>query len=231
MSSVAIDSHLHKAIRFYQASIGKKAVMAVTGVVLFGYLVGHLAGNMQVYLGQAQMDTYAAFLHSMPALLWGVRLLLAVCVVMHIVASIQLTRLKQEARPVGYIKKKEVGSSYASRTMMWSGPIIAAFVIYHILDLTTGAANTLQFRELHAYENLVYSFRRIPVSVFYIVAMLLLGAHLYHGLWSMFQSMGFSHPRYTPLIKRAAAWVAILLVAGFISIPIAVLAGLVGSNL
>jgi succinate dehydrogenase / fumarate reductase cytochrome b subunit len=132
---------------------------------------------------------------------------------------------------VGYIKKKEVGSSYASRTMMWSGPIIAAFVIYHILDLTTGAVNTAQFRELHAYENLVYSFRRIPVSVFYIVAMLLLGAHLYHGLWSMFQSMGFSHPRYTPLIKRAAAWVAILLVAGFISIPIAVLAGLVGSDL
>jgi len=231
MSSVAIDSHLHKAIRFYQASIGKKAVMAVTGVVLFGYLVGHLAGNMQVYLGQEQMDKYAAFLHSMPGLLWGVRLLLLVCVVMHIVASIQLTRLKQEARPVGYIKKKDVGSSYASRTMMWSGPIIAAFVIYHILDLTTGAANTAQFRELHAYENLVYSFRRLPVSAFYIVAMLLLGAHLYHGLWSMFQSMGFSHPRYTPVIKRAAAWVAILLVAGFISIPIAVLTGLVGSNL
>jgi succinate dehydrogenase / fumarate reductase, cytochrome b subunit len=231
MSSVAIDSHLHKAIRFYQASIGKKAVMAATGVVLFGYLVGHLAGNMQVYLGQQQMDNYAAFLHSMPALLWGVRLLLLVCVAMHIVASIQLTRVKQEARPVGYIKKKEVGSSYASRTMMWSGPIIAAFVIYHVLDLTTGAANTVQFRELHAYENLVYSFRRIPVSGFYIVAMLLLGMHLYHGLWSMFQSMGFSHPRYTPLIKRAAAWVAILLVAGFVSIPIAVLTGLVGSNL
>jgi succinate dehydrogenase / fumarate reductase cytochrome b subunit len=205
--------------------------MALTGVVLFGYLVGHLAGNMQVYLGQEQMNNYAAFLHSMPALLWSVRLLLLVSVVMHIVASIQLTRLKQEARPVGYIKKKDVGSSYASRTMMWSGPIIAAFVIYHILDLTTGAANTMQFRELHAYENLVYSFRRIPVSVFYILAMLLLGAHLYHGLWSMFQSMGISHPRYTPVIKRAAAWVAILLVAGFISIPIAVLAGLVGSNL
>ena len=231
MSSIALDSQLHKAIRFYQASIGKKAVMAVTGVVLFGYLVGHLAGNMQVYLGQEQMDNYAAFLHSMPALLWGVRLLLVISVVMHIVASIQLTRLKQEARPVGYVKKKEIGSSYASRTMMWSGPIIAAFVIYHILDLTTGAANTLQFRELHAYENLVYSFRRLPVSAFYIFAMLMLGLHLYHGLWSMFQSVGFSHPRYTPVLKRAAAWVAILLAAGFISIPIAVLAGLVGSNL
>ncbi len=231
MSSIAIDSQAHRALRFYQASIGKKAVMAVTGVVLFGYLVGHLAGNMQVYLGQEQMDNYAAFLHSMPALLWGVRVLLLVCVAMHIVASIQLARLKQEARPVGYIKKKDAGSSYASRTMMWSGPIIAAFVFYHILDLTTGAANTMQFRELHAYENLVYSFRRIPVSGFYIFAMLLLGMHLYHGLWSMFQSMGFSHPRYTPVIRRAAAWVAILLTAGFISIPIAVLTGLVGSNL
>jgi len=231
MSSIAIDRQLHKAMRFYQASIGKKVVMAATGIVLFGYVVGHLAGNLQVYLGQEQMDKYAAFLHSMPALLWGVRLLLLVCVVLHIVASIQLTRLKQEARPVGYIEKEEVGSSYASRTMMWSGPIIAAFVIYHILDLTGGAANTAQFRELHAYENLVYSFRRVPVSAFYIFAMLMLGTHLYHGLWSMFQSLGFSHPRYTPLIKRAAAWVSILLVAGFISIPIAVLAGLVGSNL
>jgi succinate dehydrogenase / fumarate reductase cytochrome b subunit len=231
MSSVAIDSHLHKAIRFYQASIGKKVVMALTGVVLFGYLVGHLAGNLQVFLGAERMDNYAAFLHATPTLLWPVRALLVVCIVLHIVASIQLTRLKQEARPVGYVKSEAIASSYASRTMMWSGPIIAAFVVYHILDLTTGAANTAQFRELHAYENLVYSFRRIPVSGFYIVAMVLLGMHLYHGLWSIFQSVGFSHPRYTPAIKRAAAWVAILLVAGFISIPIAVMTGLVGSNL
>ena len=231
MSSVAIDSQLHKAIRFYQAAIGKKVMMAVTGVVLFGYLVGHLAGNMQVYLGQERMDNYAAFLHATPVLLWPVRALLLVSVVLHIVASIQLTRLKQEARPTGYVKKEAIASSYASRTMMWSGPIILVFVIYHILDLTTGAAGTTQFRDLRAYENLIYSFRRIPVSAFYIFAMVLLGMHLYHGLWSMVQSVGFSHPRYTPAIKRAAAWVSILLVAGFISIPIAVLTGLVGSNL
>ena len=231
MSSIAVDNQLHKAVRFYQASIGKKVVMAVTGVVLFGYLVGHLAGNLQVYLGAEQMDRYAAFLHSMPALLWGVRILLVASVLAHIVASIQLTLLKQEARPTGYAKKQAIGSSYASRTMMWSGPIIAAFVIFHILDLTTGATNTAQFHELSAYENLVYSFRRIPVSAFYIFAMVLLGMHLYHGLWSMFQSVGFSHPRYTPLIKRLAAWVSILLVAGFISIPISVMTGLVGSNL
>jgi len=231
MSSVAIDSHLHKAIRFYQASIGKKAVMAVTAAVLFGYVIGHLAGNMQVYLGAQQMDRYAAFLHSMPVLLWGVRALLLVCVVLHITASIQLTILKQQARPIGYVKKDAVGSDIASRSMIWSGAMIAAFVVYHLLDLTTGAANTAQYQELHAYENLVYSFQRVPVSVFYIVAMVLLGMHLYHGIWSMFQTLGFSHPRYTPLIKRAAAIVAILITAGFISIPIAVLTGVVGENL
>ncbi len=231
MSSVAIDSHLHKAIRFYQASIGKKAIMAVTAVVLFGYVIGHLAGNMQVYLGAEQLDRYAAFLHSMPVLLWGVRVLLLVSVVLHITASIQLTVLKQQARPVGYVKKEAIGSNIASRSMIWSGAMIAAFVAYHLLDLTTGAANTPQYQELHAYENLVYSFQRVPVSIFYIIAMLLLGMHLYHGIWSMFQTLGFSHPRYTPIIKRAAAVVAVLITAGFISIPIAVMTGIVGENL
>jgi succinate dehydrogenase / fumarate reductase cytochrome b subunit len=231
MSSVAVDSHLHKALRFYQASIGKKAVMAVTAVVLFGYVIGHLAGNMQVYLGAEQMDRYAAFLHSMPVLLWGVRALLLVCVVLHIMASIQLTILKQQARPIGYVKKDAIGSNIASRSMIWSGAMIAAFVIYHLLDLTAGVANTAQYQELHAYENLVYSFQRLPVSVFYIIAMVLLGMHLYHGIWSMFQTLGFSHPRYTPLIKRASAVVAILITAGFISIPIAVMTGVVGENL
>jgi len=231
MSSVALDSHLHKAIRFYQASIGKKAVMAITAVVLFGYVIGHLAGNLQVYLGARQMDNYAAFLHSMPVLLWAVRLLLLVCVVLHIIVSIQLTVLKQQARPIGYVKKEAIGSNIASRSMIWSGALIAAFVIYHLLDLTTGAANTPQYQELHAYENLVYSFQRVPVSIFYIIAMVLLGAHLYHGIWSIFQTLGFSHPRYTPMIKRAAAVVAILITAGFISIPIAVLTGVVGENL
>ena len=231
MSSIAIDSHLHKAIRFYQASIGKKAVMAVTGVALFGYLVGHLAGNMQVYLGAEQMDNYAAFLHSMPVLLWSVRALLAVCVVLHITASLQLQKLKLDARPTGYVKRHAIESSLASRSMIWSGAMIAAFVVYHLLDLTTGVAGAIQFRELRAYENLVYSFRRLPVSAFYIVGMILLGMHLYHGLWSIFQTVGFSHPRYTPIIKHGAAWVAVLMAAGFISIPIAVLTGLVGSNL
>ena len=231
MSSVAIDSHVGRAARLYQAYIGKKFVMVLTGVILFGYLVGHLLGNLQAFLGPERMDAYAAFLHSMPNVLWLVRALLLVSVVAHIVASIQLTALKRKARPQGYVKKEAIGSSYASRTMMWSGPIIAAFVVFHILDVTTGVTNTAQYRELHAYENLVYSFRRIPVSIAYIFAMVALSMHLYHGLWSMFQSVGISHPRYTPVIKRLAMWVAILLAAGFISIPISVMTGLMGTKL
>ena len=226
MSSVAIDSQLHRAIRFYQAAIGKKVVMAATGVVMFGYLVGHLAGNLQVYLGQERMDNYAAFLHATPVLLWSVRALLLVSVVLHIVASIQLTRLKQEARPTRYVKKEAIASSYASRTMMWSGPIILAFVIYHLLDFTFGTVNP-RFEEGQVHANVVASFQVIPVAVFYIIAMILLCMHLYHGLWSMFQSLGFHHPRYTPMLRRAAAAIAILIAAGNISIPIAVMTGLV----
>jgi|SRR5579872_5605590 len=231
MSSIAVDSHLHKAIRFYQASIGKKAVMAITGIVLFGYLVGHLLGNLQVFLGAERMDNYAAFLHATPTLLWSVRALLLVSVVMHIVASLQLQKMKVNARPSGYVKTEAIGSSVASRSMIWSGAMIAAFVIYHILDLTTGTVSSGRYVDLRAYENLVYSFRRIPVSAFYIIAMILMGMHLYHGLWSIFQTLGFGHPRYSSKIKHMAAWVSILLAAGFISIPIAVMTRLVGANL
>jgi succinate dehydrogenase / fumarate reductase cytochrome b subunit len=231
MSAVAIDNHLHRAHRFYQASIGKKVLMALTGVVLFGYVVGHLIGNLQIYAGPEKLNNYAAFLHSSPALLWGTRSLLLICVTLHIIASIQLARLKQEARPIGYVKKENPRSSYASRTMMWSGPIIAAFVIYHLLDFTFGVTNTAHYEDLQVYANVVWGFRRIPVSAAYIVAMLLLGMHLYHGLFSMFQSLGVNHPRYTPWFKRFAAFATAFIVIGNISIPIAVLTGAVGSQI
>jgi succinate dehydrogenase / fumarate reductase cytochrome b subunit len=162
----------------------------------------------------------------MPALLWGVRITLIVMVLLHIWSSIQLALLKFDARPTGYVKKKATQSSYASRTMYWSGPIILAFVIYHLLDFTFGTVNP-HFQEGDVYANVIASFQLVPVSAFYIVAMLLLCLHLYHGLWSMFQSLGFSHPRYTPVLKRSAAVVAILIAAGNISIPVSVLAGLV----
>jgi len=200
--------------------------MAVSGLVLFLFVVGHLIGNLQIYEGPEKLNNYARFLRSMPALLWGVRITLIAMVVLHIWSSVQLAWLKFDARPTGYVKKKATQSSYASRTMYWSGPIILAFVIYHLLDFTFGTVNP-SFQEGNVYANVVASFQLIPVSVFYVIAMLLLATHLYHGLWSMFQSLGFSHPRYTPVLKRSAALVAIFIAAGNISIPLSVLTGLV----
>jgi len=230
--SPAAAPHFRRAIRFYDASIGKKAVMAITGVILFAYVLGHLLGNLQIYAADHdQINRYAAFLHD-PAragLLWAVRGLLFISVVLHITASIQLWSLNRAARPIGYVKKDNVPSAYAARTMMWSGPIIAAFVIFHILHLTTGSV--LPLEELgpnrpNVRANVINGFQHPAVAAAYMVAMVLLCLHLYHGLWSMFQSVGLSHPRYTPGIKRVAAIAAILVAAGNISIPLTVITGL-----
>ncbi len=226
MSSAAAPPQLHRAFRFYRASIGKKAVMAVTGVILFGFVVGHLLGNLQIFQGREKLDSYSAFLHVEPGLLWFARVVLLVSVILHIVASVQLTRLKQAARPVAYTRINHSHSSYASRTMMWSGPIVAAFVIYHLLHFTFGVVHP-NYRESRVFDNVVSGFQQIPVSIAYIVAMILLCMHLYHGLFSMFQSLGVSHPSYTPRIKRFAAAFAILIAIGNISIPVAVMTGLI----
>jgi succinate dehydrogenase cytochrome b subunit len=224
MTATILDSRLHQALRFYQAPIGKKVVMAATGVVLFGFVLGHMAGNLQFFLGREHFDHYASVLRATPALLWGVRATLLVSVSLHIAASIQLTVLKRKARPIGYVKQTAVDSSYASRTMMWSGPILAAFIVYHLLHLTLGTAHP-SFEEGHVYDNVIAGFSVIPVSIAYIVAMILLGMHLNHGVWSMFQSLGVGHPRYSAALRRLATIFSVLVVLGFTSIPIAVLAG------
>ena len=232
MSTVAITP-LHRVVRFYDAPIGKKAVMAVTGAILFGYVVAHLAGNLQIYSSDPeQINRYAAFLHDpgRKYLLSAARIILLAAVGLHITASVQLWLLKREARPIGYFRKDDVPTAYAARTMIWSGPIILAFVIFHVLHLTVGSVFPL--RELGPNQpdvraNVVGGFQHPVVAGFYIFAMVLLAMHLYHGLWSMFQSLGLSHPRYMPAVKRTAAVLAILIGAGNISIPLAVLTGLV----
>ncbi|MBI1791754.1 MAG: succinate dehydrogenase cytochrome b subunit [Acidobacteria bacterium] len=214
------------AAQFYAAPIGKKVIVAVTGFILFGFVLGHLLGNLQVYAGPDKINAYAEFLHHNLGLLWGARLVLLASVALHITASLQLNALNNRARPVGYQRREAVESSYASRTMIWSGPIIGAFVVYHLLHFTFGAVHP-DFKDLNPYHNMVAGFRQLPVSLAYVVAMVLLGQHLYHGAWSMFQTLGVSHPRYTPLLKRFAAVAAALLVAGNISIPISILLGMV----
>ena len=225
MSTAIANTHLRVA-RFYESTIGKKAIMAVTGLILFGYLIAHMLGNLQIFLGSGVMNHYAETLHGNPSLLWTARIILLISVLLHIWASIQLSIIKMEARPVSYYKRANVSSSWASRSMMFSGPVIAVFVIFHLLHLTTGTVHP-RFIELHPYENLVTGFLVVPIALVYIVAMILIGFHLRHGIWSMFQSMGLSHPRYTPAIKKFAAIFSWILVAGFISVPLAVLTGLV----
>lgn len=200
--------------------------MAVSGCILFLFVVGHLIGNLQIYEGPDQLNRYAVLLRTEPPLLWAVRIVLLAMLLLHIWSSVQLAARNISARPERYVEKKATGSSYASRTMYWSGPIILAFVIYHLLDFTFGNVNP-HFEPGNVYGNVVASFQVIPVAAFYIIAMLLLCLHLYHGLWSMFQSLGIAHPRWTPLLRRSAAVVAMLIAAGNISIPVAVLAGLV----
>jgi succinate dehydrogenase / fumarate reductase cytochrome b subunit len=202
--------------------------MAVTGVVLFGFVVAHVAGNLLIFAGEKALNNYSAALKANPAVLWGARLVLLASVAAHIGASIRLTRLKESARPVAYEGKKPHGSTYASRTMMWSGPVVAAFVVYHLLHFTTGHAHPdARFESTAVFHNVVVGFGRPLASLIYVVAMLALGLHLSHGAWSMLQTVGANRPHLEPLLRRAAIVVSALIIAGFISIPLAVLAGIV----
>lgn len=230
MSSAAVPT-IHRATGFYETPIGKKVVMAVTGVILFGYVIGHLLGNLQIYSADHdKINRYAATLHdpNLAGLLWGVRALLFVAVVLHIVSATQLWLLNRKARPVGYVKKDNVPTTYAARTMVWSGPIIAAFVIFHVLHLTVGSVVPLQEfgpNQPNVRANVISGFQNPAIAAVYIFAMLLLCMHLYHGVWSMFQSVGVSHPRYSLWLKRLAAIAAFAIAIGNISIPVAALTG------
>jgi succinate dehydrogenase / fumarate reductase cytochrome b subunit len=214
------------ALRFWDTTIGKKTVMAASGVVLAGFVAGHLLGNLQIFLGPDRFNGYARTLKALPELLWAVRVTLIVSVALHIWSSIQLAVVKSEARPIGYVRQKSIASSYASRTMYMSGPIIAAFVIYHLMQFTFGVGGT-PYMESDPYGNVINGFRVPAVSLFYILAMVLLCLHLRHGLSSMIQTLGFHHPRYTPGLKAIASTIATLIFFGFISIPIAIMAGVI----
>jgi succinate dehydrogenase cytochrome b subunit len=217
---------MSRALTFYSTSIGKKVVMAITGLILFGFVIGHMLGNLQVFMGANQMNAYAAMLKANATLLWGVRIVLLVAVILHIVAAVQLTRMSQRSRPEGYHYKDVIQADYAARTMRWSGPIIAVFVIYHLLHFTTGSVHP-QFDVHDVYRNVISGFRVWPVSLFYIIAMVALAFHLWHGVWSLFQTLGLINPKSDKIIHRLAAIATLALVIGFISIPMAVLAGLI----
>jgi succinate dehydrogenase / fumarate reductase, cytochrome b subunit len=208
----------------WESSVGKKAVMAVTGLILVAYLITHVAANLLVFEGPARINTYAAMLHRTGALLWGARLVLLAAVILHIVAAVQLTRRRQAARPVGYAggRTPQV-STWASRTIRWGGALILVFLVYHILHFTTGTLHP-DFVELNPHHNVTTGFRDPLVALFYLIAMAAVGLHLYHGIWSSGRSLGISAPSPRPLKRRVAAVVAMFVWLGFSAIVVGVLA-------
>jgi succinate dehydrogenase / fumarate reductase, cytochrome b subunit len=221
------------ALTLYQTTVGKKVVMAVTGLILVAYVILHMVGNLKVFQGPEKLNEYAVFLREAGGPLffheqglWTVRVILLASFVLHIWAAYQLTRADWAARPVRYSMRRPVQQSYASRTLRWGGVILALFVVYHILHLTTGTVHP-SFREGDVYLNLVAGFRVIPVSLFYIAAMVALGFHIQHGFWSMGQTLGLkgaSNDRAWQILAFVIAWAVAL---GNISIPLAVMLGIV----
>ena len=226
MSPSAAGTGGAHSLRFWDTTSGKKAVMAASGVILSGFVLVHLVANLQIFLGPEAFNGYARTLRRLPLLLWGVRILLLVSFVLHIWSSIQLAVIKAEARPVSYTKRVPVASSYASRTMYYSGPILGAFVVYHLMQFTFGAGGT-RYAPSDPYGNVVAGFRVPWISLFYVISMGLLCLHLRHGLWSFLQTLGLFPAGVSPRLKTVATTVALLVFLGFISIPVAVLAGLI----
>lgn len=217
---------MNRARLFFGSTIGLKVVMAFTGVILFGFVIAHMLGNLQVYLGPTKLDEYGAALRKLPALLWGMRIGLLAAAFLHVAAAWSLTRMNLTARPSGYARRENIASTYASRLMPWSGVTLLLFVVYHLLHFTIGTAHP-DFVEGGVNHNFVTGLRVPAVSAFYILAMLALGLHLYHGAWSLLRTFGLSHPRYDGACRAIATTLTLLVVLGNVSFPLAVLAGIV----
>ena len=213
---------------FLGSTVGRKAVMAVTGVIMIGFVFVHMIGNMQLYLGPEALNHYAVFLRTFlhGGGIWVFRAVMVTAVVLHAWMATTLTLDSWAARPHGYRLWEPKESTYASRTLRWGGVLLALFIVYHLLHFTVGSAHP-DFREGDVYHNVVAGFQVWYASAIYIAAMIALGLHLDHGLWSLFQTLGLQHPRYKRYIRLFAHGFALLIVLGNISFPIAVLTGVV----
>ncbi len=230
----------------YSTAVGKKYVMGITGVAMMGFVLFHMIGNLKMYAGAAGLDHYAHFLQTLlyplaPKgwVLWILRGGLISMLFLHLHAAWSLTRLNSNARPMKYQSKRDYQiANFASRTMRWTGIIVLAFLVWHLLDLTFGVVNSEAGKMIThpgdeesvkaVYASIVYSFQRTPVALFYVVANILLGIHLFHGSWSIFQSFGLNNPRFNSWTRAFATGFASIVVIGNVSFPISVMAGIVG---
>jgi succinate dehydrogenase / fumarate reductase cytochrome b subunit len=221
-------------LNLYQTAVGKKWVMAVTGVMGMGFLFVHMLGNLKLYLGATAVNNYAEGLRTFgepfapySTVLDALRAVLALAIVVHIHAAFTLWRMNRRAQPVGYQSKRDyIAASWASRTMKWTGPIVVLFIAFHLLDLTWGVTNP-NFIAGDVYHNVVVSFERVPVAALYVVANLALGVHLFHGAWSLFQSLGVNSPRYNRARRVFAFLFTLAIIGPNVSFPLAVQLGIV----
>ena len=223
-------------LTLYRSTIGKKVLMAVTGLLLVAFVIGHMVGNLQVFIGSAKMNGYAAFLKSTGELLWLVRIGLLVAVLLHILMAWQLTQIKQTARPVAYEMREPQVSTVASRTMRWGGVLLLVFIAFHILHFTTGTVFPMASRpdalypaysRTDVYGNVISAFHMPWVVAFYVVAMLFLMLHLFHGAWSSVRTLGLATPSHHPLHRRVATAIALIVWLGFTAVPVAVFLGVI----
>ncbi|MDZ7780743.1 MAG: succinate dehydrogenase cytochrome b subunit [Gemmatimonadota bacterium] len=229
---------MRRVATLYRSTVGKKVLMAVSGVVLFGFVFMHMVGNLKMLFpvdgaGHYPMNVYAEYLREFgyPLLphagfLWLFRLVLLAAVVVHIVAAVQLSQRSRAARPKAYGKNQDLSLSYASRTMRWGGVILLLFIVYHILHFTTGQAHP-EFVAGAVHQNYVSAFQSPLIFGVYLVAQAALGFHLYHGVWSFFQTLGLNHPKYNHMRRRFAAAFAVVVFVGFLTPPTLVLAGVI----
>ncbi|HEX7545882.1 MAG TPA: succinate dehydrogenase cytochrome b subunit [Gemmatimonadaceae bacterium] len=213
--------------RFWDSSVGKKIVMGTTGLILVGFVVLHMAGNLQFFAGSERFDAYSNLLQvDLIELTWIMRVTLLAAVVLHIVAAYQLTMRSRAARPEDYARRDPQVSTYASRTMRWGGVYLLLFIPYHLLHFTTGTLHPAFIRG-QAYGNVVVGFQTAWVSLFYLGAMAILSLHLYHGAWAAFRTLGFARPSNDPLHRRLAMAVAVIVPLGFSLLPLSVMLGFV----
>jgi succinate dehydrogenase / fumarate reductase cytochrome b subunit len=213
---------------FYASMVGKKVVMGVTGLIGVGFVILHSLGNLLVFRGPDAINTYSRFLKGTGELLWTLRVILIVAVILHVIAAVQLTRQSRAARPIGYERNKPQVATLASRTMRWGGALLLVFIVLHILHFTTGTIRPEGvFSKEDVYANIVLSFRIWWVALFYMLSMVALGLHLFHGAWSSVRSIGVSPPSPQPLHHKISIVIAILVWAAFTAIPVAVLSGIV----
>lgn len=222
---------MRRVTGLYGSSVGKKALMAVSGLVWVGYVIGHMLGNLKAFQGPEKIDHYAEFLREMGApvfghgqALWLVRVVMIVAMITHVVLAYQTSRVSWDARPVKYRRAPHMELSSASRTMRWGGVALALFVAFHLMHLTYGSVHP-DFRPGGVYHNLVTGFQWWPVTVVYVAAMGALGLHLYHGVWSIFQTLGLNHARYNRYRRPVATLIAVAVSLGFVSVPVGVLVG------